>query len=93
MKKYKKTKKLYSRKYRKKNAKKVRAYNRKNSDKISSRAKARRKVAKKVGKSKIKGKEIHHKDGNPKNNSSKNLKIVKKHHGGGVKGNKNRKGK
>jgi hypothetical protein len=47
----------------------------------NSRNKARRKVAATVGKSKIKGKEIDHKDGNPMNNSRKNLRVAPKSHG------------
>ena len=87
----KRAKAAYSRKYRKENPGKVRAYNRKTVKERASRNKARAEVSKKVGKSKIKGKEVHHKDSNPKNNSKKNLAIAKKGHGGGVKGNKNAK--
>lgn len=83
MKKYKTTKKLYSREYRKKNKKKIREYGRKTSKEIVARAKARRELKKKGVE--LKGKEVHHKDGNPLNNSRKNLAIAKKHHGGGRK--------
>jgi hypothetical protein len=37
-----------------------------------------RKMAKSVGKSKIKGKDIDHKDGNPLNNSRSNLRVRSK---------------
>lgn len=46
--------------------------------KRSSRNKARRKMVKSVGKSKIKGKDIDHKDGNPLNNSRSNLRVRSK---------------
>lgn len=80
----KKAKAAYSRKYRKENPGKVLAYNRKTVKQRASRNKARAKVAKRVGKSNLKGKEVHHKDSNPKNNSSKNLAVAKKGHGGGT---------
>ena len=48
----------------------LKAYRRKNKDKDASRTAARRKL--KCGK----GKEIDHKDGNPKNNNRSNLKCV-----------------
>lgn len=41
----------------------------------SSRNKARRKVIKYNGKSAVAGKDVDHKDRNPMNNSSKNLRI------------------
>ena len=85
----KKAKAAYTRRYRKENPEKVLAYNRKTVKERASRNKARAKVAKKVGKSKLKGKEIDHKDGNPRNNASSNLRIKKKGHGGGKKGNQN----
>jgi len=82
----KKAKAAYSRKYRKENPGKVLAYNRKTVKQRASRNKARAKVAKMVGKSNLKGKEVHHKDSNPKNNSSKNLVVAKSGHGGGTGG-------
>lgn len=88
-----KAKAAYSRKYRKENPGKVLAYNRKTVKERASRNKARAKVAKRVGKSNLKGKEIHHKDSNPRNNSKKNLAVAKKGHGGGARGNKNAKKK
>lgn len=42
---------------------------------------ARRKMVKAVGKAKLKGKEIDHKDGNPSNNKRSNLRIAPKSHG------------
>lgn len=91
---YKETKKLYSRRYRQEHADKVAKYNKEHSSDTVSRIQARREMAKKLGKSAIKGKEIHHSNGNPNDNSPKNLKIAKKGHGGGAgKGNKNAKGK
>lgn len=44
----------------------------------SSRNKARRKMAKKIGKSRLNGKDVDHKDGNPRNNSTKNLRLSSK---------------
>lgn len=41
-----------------------------------ARNKARRMMIKKHGKAALKGKDIDHKDGNPKNNSKSNLKIM-----------------
>ena len=67
--------------YRKKNAKpRSRRQRRYNGTKTqlgnrSSRNKARRAVVKKRGKAAVKGKDVHHKDGNPKNNSGKNLSV------------------
>jgi hypothetical protein len=66
---------------RKPNAKKRSVYQRKynlteeQTERRSSRNKARRKMSKKVGKSALRGKDVHHKDGNPKNNSRKNLRV------------------
>ena len=42
----------------------------------SSRNKARKSVVKRRGKSAVKGKDVHHRDGNPKNNSTKNLAVT-----------------
>lgn len=42
----------------------------------AARNKARREAIKKHGKSKLKGKDVHHKDNNPLNNSRKNLSII-----------------
>lgn len=44
----------------------------------SSRNKARRKVVKTRGKAAVNGKDVHHKDRNPLNNSGKNLKVSSK---------------
>ena len=44
----------------------------------SSRNKARRLAVKKHGKSAVKGKDVDHKDRNPMNNSSSNLRIQSK---------------
>ncbi len=81
-----KAKAAYSRKYRKENPGKVLAYNRRTIKQRASRNKARKIMARKYGKSAIKGKEIHHKSGNALNNSVGNLKIARKGHGGGTKG-------
>jgi hypothetical protein len=42
----------------------------------ASRNAARATMAKKHGKAALKGKEVDHKDGNPKNNSKKNLQLM-----------------
>lgn len=42
----------------------------------ASRNAARRDAVRKHGKSKLRGKEVDHKDGNPKNNKKKNLQII-----------------
>jgi len=42
----------------------------------SSRVLARRKVIKRVGEGAVKGKDVDHKDGNPRNNSDRNLRIL-----------------
>jgi len=42
----------------------------------ASRNAARATMAKKHGKSAVAGKEVDHKDGNPKNNSGKNLQLM-----------------
>ncbi len=82
----KKAKAEYSRKYRREHPEKVQAYNRRTVQERASRNKARAEVEKKVGKKAIQGKEIHHVDSNPMNNSKKNLAVAKKGHGGGTGG-------
>lgn len=42
----------------------------------SSRVLARRKMIKKVGKGATNGKDVDHKDGNPRNNSDQNLRLL-----------------
>lgn len=42
----------------------------------SSRVLARRKMIKKVGEGAVNGKDVDHKDGNPRNNSEQNLRIL-----------------
>ena len=42
----------------------------------ASRNAARRDAEKRHGKSKLRGKEVDHRDGNPKNNSKDNLQII-----------------
>jgi hypothetical protein len=42
----------------------------------ASRNAARAGAVKKNGKAKMKGKEVDHKDGNPKNNNKKNLQVM-----------------
>ena len=44
----------------------------------AGRNKARRMMIKKKGKSKLKGKDVHHKDRNPRNNKHSNLRIQSK---------------
>ena len=44
----------------------------------AGRNKARRMMTKKVGKAKLNGKDVDHKDRNPNNNSKSNLRIVRK---------------
>lgn len=50
-------------------------------ERANSRNKARRKMVAKHGESKLKGKEIDHKNGNAKDNSMGNLRIAPKSHG------------
>lgn len=45
----------------------------------ASRNKARRAVTKAKGKAAVKGKDVDHKDGNPRNNSLANLRLQSKH--------------
>lgn len=42
----------------------------------AARNKARAKMIAKRGKSALRGKDIDHKDGNPRNNSSKNIRVM-----------------
>lgn len=78
--------KIRQRKYRKTHKAEERAYNRKpkRAKAIASRVQARRDMKKTHG-SKIKNHDIHHKDGNARNNKKSNLKIVKRYHDGGKK--------
>ena len=71
-------KRNYSKEYREYHSKKKQIKNR------SSRNKAR-KIMKEVFGSKLKGKDVHHKDGNPLNNSKKNLKVTSKKYNRGKK--------
>lgn len=89
----KKAKAAYTKRYRKEHPEKVREYNRKTSKERAARNAARAEFEDKYGKIKTQGKEVHHVNSNPKDNSKKNLRLKKKGHGGGVKGNKNAKGK
>ena len=50
-----------------------------------ARNKARRMAIKKHGKAALKGKDIHHKDGNATNNSKKNLQITTASHNRSIK--------
>lgn len=79
--------KLYQREYRRsaKGAAKVLEYNRKTVDHRVARNKARRLAKKIYGDTAIINKDIHHKDGNPLNNSRSNLGIRRRNHEGGPK--------
>jgi hypothetical protein len=44
----------------------------------AGRNKARRMMTKKVGKAKLNGKDVDHKDRNPNNNSKSNLRVIRK---------------
>lgn len=57
----------------------------------AARNRARRVMAKKVGKAALRGKDVDHKSGNAMNNSSKNLRVVSKSRNRGFK--RNSKGK
>ncbi len=72
--------KEYFAKWYKKNRSKKIAYRKahKVDDKIRHRA--RRKMVKKLGKSRTNNKDIHHVNGNPKDNSDGNLQVVKRYH-------------
>lgn len=87
----KKAKAAYSRRYRKtkKGKAKVRKYGKETVDERAARNAARAQYKKKYGVKKVKGKEVHHVNSNPKDNRKGNLKLAKKGHGGGVKGNQN----
>jgi hypothetical protein len=76
-----KAKAEYQRRYRKSSegSKKVEEYNKATVADRSSRNKARRIVG-------ARGGEVHHKDGNPRNNSRSNLVVAKSGHGGGTGG-------
>ena len=89
----KRAKAAYSRRYRRQNRAKVRAYNRKTIKERASRNKARAIMVKKYGKKRLRGKDVHHKSGSPRNNARRNLAIVKAHHEGGVKNNHNARGR
>lgn len=77
--------KIRQRKYRKTHKKQEREYNRtpKRANAIAKRVQARRDM-KKAGRN-VKGKDVHHKDGNTNNNKLSNLKAVKRYHDGGKK--------
>lgn len=60
--------------YRKNREKKIN-YQKKRQPRDTSRKRARRKLGS------PKGKDVHHIDGNPFNNSKSNLQVVKRHHG------------
>lgn len=49
----------------------------------AARNKARRLMIRKHGKDKLRGKDVDHKDGNPRNNSQSNLQITSKKHNRG----------
>jgi hypothetical protein len=85
----KKAKAAYTKRYRKEHPEKVKAYNRKTVDERAARNAARAEYKKKYGVAAVKGKEVHHVNSNPKDNKSSNTRLVKKNHGGGVKGNQN----
>jgi len=69
----------YSREYRKEKPEKVNEYLKKTVKERANRNKAR------VIMNAPKGTEVHHISGSAKNNAKSNLRIVKKHHGGGPK--------
>lgn len=89
----KKAKAAYTKRYRKEHPTKVKAYNRKTVKQRAARNAARAAFKKKYGNSALKSKEVHHVNAKPTDNRASNLKLKKKGHGGGVKGNKNAKGK
>lgn len=82
-----KAKAAYSRRYRKEHPEKVLAYNRRTIEERSARNKARRKLVE-AGVS-VRGKDVHHKNGNPEDNSKGNLVATVRHHEGGAPGNQN----
>lgn len=85
----------YSRRYRASRRGKaiVRAYNKRTIRERASRNKARALMVKKYGKKRLRNLEVHHKNSNPRVNSARNLALAKKGHGGGVRGNKNARGR
>jgi hypothetical protein len=70
-----KAQKEADRRYRQSHKKQIREYNRSIGDSIASRMRARRAMVKKHGKSRLRGKDVDHRDSNPLNNSSSNLRI------------------
>lgn len=59
----------------------MRKYNKETVDDRVERNAAHRKAVKKYGKSKMKGKSVHHKNGNPQDNSDSNLAVARRYHG------------
>lgn len=59
----------------------MQAYDKKRQPKNTARKRARRMMEKLYGKNALRGKDVHHKSGNPKDNSRKNLSVKKRYHG------------
>jgi hypothetical protein len=59
----------------------MRKYNKETVDDRVERNAAHRKMTKKLGKARMKGKSVHHKDGKPSNNGDSNLAVAKRYHG------------